>query len=193
MNFPISQGDYAVIETPTEYIMYRIHSITILELNNDPHAITHEKKENIQKELRITCQGKDEQVMELSYDNTDYYLNGEIVFFIRESMKDLIDEYMILEEYDPREKLNFEKSEFKLNELFNSDDYWASRFWNDFLNIDKIRVIINAKPASMTWRDFYINIINKIDVSGRLARKAERKTGQKAKSIFTPLFKVLGY
>ena len=190
MSFPISQDDFVVIETENEYILYRIHNICVVETNNDPNCITREKRDDVCKKLRITCTGKDDTIYELLHDNENYYLNGDMVFFIRSSIINLIDEYLILEEYDPREKLDFSEltsEEMKLSELFDNDDYWATRFWNDFLNIEKIGIIINTKPVNMTWRQFYINLINKIDTNGRLARLNPTK-----KSIFSPLFSVLG-
>jgi hypothetical protein len=184
MNFPISADDYAVIESDDKYILFRIHSIIIIDLNNDPKCITHEKPEFIHKELKITCMNDKEELFDLEYDRDDYFIGLSPVFFIRKSLEDYIDEYRYLDEFDPREQILPDETTKRLIELEKSDDFWASRFWNDFLNIKNIRTIISAKPINMTWKEFYTSLINKIDIVS--------KTKDKKTTVFTPLLRVLG-
>ncbi len=189
MNFPISADDFAVIDDGDQFILFRIHNIVIVDLNNDPKCITHETPEYIHKELRITCMNTKDELFDLVYDNDNYFIDGIAVFFIRKSIEEYIDEYVYLDELDPRIEAvscTDPNTSKRLIELQKSDDFWATRFWNDFLNIKNIRVIINAKPINMTWKEFYTSLINKIDMV-RTSRHSKNKT------VFAPLLRVLGY
>lgn len=164
MKIPISTNDY--VFTDDKYI-YPIIKICMDNSHMKIFVLYNEKEH------------------ELQWDNKFYYLEGQIVKFLLDSLLYNVDEYLTLENISPDNEILQEEGLETLIQILNKDDFWHMRFLNDFIHIPNINTILATKPYSMDWRQFYKHFITMSDV-GHVVKVEDTP------SIFDSFYRFLG-
>ncbi|AYV85990.1 MAG: hypothetical protein Solivirus2_61 [Solivirus sp.] len=180
---PIAINDYVLDVEDDTYILYRIHEICLIDIDNEPTSITREKRDKVDIRLKIVIEIAQDKYNELELRGDYWNLNSRPVIFLRETLIDQIEEYREIESL-----AHYNNIPEHLKPLLKSEDFWSTKLMNDFSSIKNFHVMCAIKPILMTWHCFYehfaVNLEMMLEISER--NKEEMKS-----SIFDPIWKFL--
>ncbi len=184
-NLPIAINDYVIDVQESEYTLYRIHEICVIDVDNDPTGITHEKKESgrIEKRLKILIEIEEEKYKELEQVGDFWYLKNRPITFIREMLIYRIDDYFEMEKIE-----SYTNVPEHLKDLLKNEDYWSSKLMNDFGSIKNFHVMCSIRPICMTWQAFYEHFAVNLEMMLEISRREKKPL---VKSIFDPIWRLL--